>query len=400
VSALRTTGSGQTAAPCAHYPECAGCSLIGTPYGKQLALKQLKVLEAFAPYPTLAGFSVPEIIGAPHSFGYRNQAKLVVRRARRGLLLGIYRPGTHQVIDLRECPVHHPLINEVLARTRIALEHAEVPVYDERTATGWLRYVVLRISGWQRRAQVILVAHDARWAGLRSLTHTLRRLRGVSGVLLNVNATSGNVIFGEEFRVLSGDEGLVERVGGLKLMCRAGSFLQPNIGAARRVYERVLAWAAPEAGETAVDLYAGVGAISFCLATRARSVWGIEESPGAVLDAKRNIRLNGVHNVRFVAGEAAPRMREITERLGKIDLVTLNPPRKGADEPAREAIVQAAPSRIVYVSCDPVSLARDLDWLAARNYGLVAIQPFDMLPQTEHVETVVLLASTAWRPAA
>jgi 23S rRNA (uracil1939-C5)-methyltransferase len=367
--------------------------LIGTPYGRQLELKRETVVQTLAAYPRLSGLVVPEVRGAPHSFGYRNQAKLAVRQSQRGLLLGVYKPGTHQVVDISQCPVHHPLINEVLARVRAELDRREVPVYDERTGSGWLRYVVVRVSGWQRRAQVILVARDARWVGLRPLTQTLRRVRGVSGLVLNVNSTSGNVIFGEEFRVLSGDEGIVERVGGLKLMSRAGSFLQSNIGTARRVYEHVLKWAAPQAAEVAVDLYCGVGAISFCLATGAGSVWGVEESPIAVVDAKRNVRLNGFHNVRFEAGEASAGMRDLSRRLEKIDLVTLNPPRKGADEGTRDAIVQAAPSRIVYVSCDPASLARDLDWFAARNYAPVAIQPFDMLPQTEHVETVALLAS-------
>jgi 23S rRNA (uracil1939-C5)-methyltransferase len=370
------------------------------PYGEQLAAKRQKVVKALASYPRLAGLTVPQVIGAPRAFGYRNQVKLVARRTRRGLLLGVYRPGTHQVVDIAQCPVHHPLINQVLERLRTELERRDVPVYDERTGGGWLRYVAVRVSGWRRCAQVILVARDERWLGVRPLVQTLRRVRGVSGVVLNVNATTGNVIFGQKFRVLSGDETIVERVGGLKLMSRPGSFLQANIAAARRVYERVLAWAAPEAGETAVDLYTGVGAISFWLATRPASVWGVEESPLAVLDAKQNIRLNGFHNVRFLEGEAGTGMCEMTERLGKIDLVTLNPPRKGADDAVREAIVHAAPSRIVYVSCEPVSLARDLEWLAARDYVPVALQPFDMLPQTEHVETVVLLASPAWSRSA
>jgi 23S rRNA (uracil1939-C5)-methyltransferase len=369
-------------------------------YGEQLVAKRQKVVKALASYPPLDGLTVPDVIGAPRAFGYRNQVKLVARQTQRGLLLGVYRPGTHQVVDIEQCPVHHPLINQVLARLRTELERRDVPVYDERTGQGWLRYVAVRVSGWQRCAQVILVARDERWPGLRPLVQTLRRARGVTGVVLNVNATTGNVIFGDKFRVLAGNEAIVERVGWLKLMSRAGSFLQANISVARRVYERVLAWAAPEAGETAVDLYAGIGAISFFLATRAASVWGVEESPLAVLDAKRNIRLNGFHNARFVEGEAGAGLRELAGRLGKIDLITLNPPRKGTDEAAREAIVHAAPSRVVYVSCDPISLARDLEWLAARNYAPVAVQPFDMLPQTEHVETVVLLASASWRHAA
>jgi len=381
--------------PCPHYPRCVGCALIGTRYGEQLVLKRLKVLEALASYPKLAGLTVPEVVGSPRAFGYRNQAKLVARRAGRGLLLGIYHPGTHQVVDISECPVHHSLINDALVRVRRVLEAREVPVYDERSATGWLRYVVVRVSGWQRCLEVILVVRERRWAGLRSLLQVLRRIRGVRSVVLNVNATPGNVIFGDEFRVLSGDGKVIERVGGLKLLSRAGSFLQVNIPIARRVYDQVLKWAAPEATETAVDLYSGVGAISFWLATSAKGVWGVEESSVAVLDAKDNIRLNGFHNVRFLAGEAATGMRELSQRLERVDIVTLNPPRKGADEATREAILQAAPSRIVYVSCDPGSLARDLDWFSTGGYLTTDVQPFDMLPQTEHNTSTVMSDDTS-----
>lgn len=376
---------------CPHRPQCVGCALLGRPYAEQLTIKRQAVVQATARYPSLAGLVVPEVVGAPQSFGYRSQAKLVARRARRGLLLGLYRPGTHQVVDISQCPVHHPLINRVLARLRLLFEQMRVPVYDERTATGWLRYVVVRVSRWQRTAQVILVARDREWAGLRALARRVRRIGGVRSVALNINPTPGNVIFGERSYLLAGEAALVERVGGLKLMSRPGSFLQANIPAARRVYARALEWAAPQATETALDLFCGVGAFSFCLATSAGSVWGIEESGQAVLDAKHNIRRNGFHNLRFLAGEAAVRTRELAAELGRIDLVALNPPRKGADEATREAIAAAAPSRIVYISCCPVTLARDLDWFAAHRYVPVRLQPFDMLPQTDHVETVALL---------
>jgi 23S rRNA (uracil1939-C5)-methyltransferase len=177
----------------------------------------------------------------------------------------------------------------------------------------------------------------------------------------------------------------------LKLKSRAGGFLQANIAVARRIYDRVLEWAEPGAQDVAVDLYSGVGAISFHLATRAALVYGIEESPIAVLDAKANTRLNGFHNVRFLAGDAGATLRELAGGVDRIDLLTLNPTRKGADAASREAIVAAAPSRIVYVSCNPESLARDLDWFARHGYVVSALQPFDLLPQTDHVECVARL---------
>jgi 23S rRNA (uracil1939-C5)-methyltransferase len=384
---------------CPHYPDCAGCALIGTPYTAQLRAKRARVIDALAAYPRLAALAVPAVVGSARLFEYRNQAKLVVRRARRGLLLGVYRPGTHRVVDISACAVHQAPINAVLAGVRAAVDHSRAPIFDERSGAGWLRYVVVRSSAWKKSAQLVLVVRDRRWAGEAALLQRLRKLRGVSSVVLNLNDAPGNAIFGDTFVGATRETALVDRVGGLTLTSRAGAFLQANLGAARRVYEQVLRWGDPEADEVAVDLYCGVGAISFYLAGSARLVVGVEESSNAVLDAKQNIRLNGYHNVRFLNAAAAVGLAQIAAEVDRVGLVTLNPPRKGADLATREAIIACAPRRIVYVSCDPLSLSRDLDWLAARGYCVAALQPFDLLPQTEHVETVVLLRRAGAGPA-
>jgi len=380
------------AAPlCPHYPQCVGCTLIGSPYTAQLAAKRARIAEALAAYPRLRRVSAPEVTGSARVFGYRNQVKLVVRAARDGLLLGVYRPGTHTVVDIGECPVHHPHITRVLAGVRAALAQAQAPAYDERDGSGWLRYVVVRVSEWKHAAQIILVVRDRQWRGERALCERLRRLRGVAGVVLNLNRSRGNVIFGEQFHASPRELSLLERIGGLKLSSRAGAFLQANIGTARRVYECAARLAAMQPEEVAVDLYAGVGAISFHLAANADFVMGIEEVASAVLDAKLNVRLNGYHNVRFVTAPAAEGMAHAAEMLTRVDVVSLNPPRKGADEATRSAIAAVQPSRIVYVSCEPQTLARDLDWFAARGWSVTALEAFDMLPQTEHVECVARL---------
>ena len=382
-------------APCPHYPHCAGCPLIGRPYGEQLALKQQRVIEALAAFPRLADVGVPPVVGSPQVFGYRNQAKLVVRRARRGVLLGIYRPGSHQVVDISECPVHHPLIRPVLEAVAGAIERFDISVYDERSQTGLLRYVVVRASSWTKSVQVILVTHAQTVPNQREVVRALLRVRGVRSVVQNVNPEPGNVIFGRQFLPWTRDHALVERIDFLKLTTHAGAFLQANVGVARKLYRQALAWAAPAADETCVDLYCGVGALAFYLATQARHVVGIEESAVAVTDAKANIRMNGYHNVRFQCGSVAAVLPEVVARLGPIAIVTLNPPRKGAEAATRAAIVACAPRRVVYVSCEPATLARDLDWFADHHYRTTSVQPFDMMPQTEHVECVALLEREA-----
>jgi 23S rRNA (uracil1939-C5)-methyltransferase len=380
--------------PCPHYPHCVGCALIGQPYTLQLERKRRIVSEAVAGHPALRGLEVPEVIGSPRAFGYRNQAKLVARSSRHGLLLGIYRPGSHEVVDITQCPVHDPLITRALERVAREIERRALPIYDERTGRGLVRHVVVRVSNWARRVQIILVTRERALPDARGLARALLRLNGVQSVVQNVNPDPGNVIFGHTFVMLGGTSDLMERVGFLKLKSRAGSFLQANIPVARKVYERVLEWAAPTPEDNVVDLHCGAGAISFYLATAAARVVGIESAPLAVLDAKTNIRLNGFHNVRFHEGTAQDLLPAVARPLEHVDVVSLNPPRKGADEATREAIVDCGPRRVVYVSCDPKTLARDLSWFAARRYRTVRIQPFDMLPQTEHVECVALLERT------
>lgn len=383
------------AAPCPHFPNCVGCPLIGHPYGEQMRRKQQRVLEAFRAYPGLAGLDVGAVVGSPHAFGYRNQAKLVARRDRHGLRLGVYRPGSHQVVDIRRCPVHHPLIARSLEAVAAAVERFGIPIYDERTHAGTLRYVVVRVSNWTKRAQIILVTRDRVLPRARELVRTLQRVRGVASVIQNINAAPGNVILGREFIALTRETALIERVGFLKLKTHAGAFLQANIAVARKLYDQALRWAAPTEHDICVDLYCGVGALTFYLATAAQHVAGVEESPIAVADAKENIRLNGFHNVRFSCGDATEALPDIAARLGRVDVLTLNPPRQGTNEMTRAAIVACTPKRIVYVSCDPTTLARDLEWFAAHGYPARQVQPFDLLPQTDHVECVAMLEAHA-----
>jgi 23S rRNA (uracil1939-C5)-methyltransferase len=381
----------EAALPCAHYPDCVGCTLIGNPYGEQLRRKREFVRAAFREYPTLGAVDVPEVVGSPRAFGYRNQAKLVVRRAGRGVLLGVYRPGTHQVVDIRQCPVHHPLITPVIEAIARVVEHYDIPTYDERTRSGTLRYVVVRVSAWAKTVQVILVTRERLLPHTRDIVRSLLRVRGVRSVVQNINSDPGNVILGTQYVPLTRETALVERVDFLKLKTHAGAFLQANISIARKLYLQTLEWAAPQADDTCVDLYCGVGALTFFLASVAKHVVGIEESPIAIGDAKENVRLNGFHNIRFHCGAAAEKLPALAQQLPRLDIITLNPPRKGADTATRAAIVAAAPSRIVYISCDPATLARDLDWFAGQGYRTAHLQPFDLLPQTEHVECVAAL---------
>ena len=247
-----------------------------------------------------------------------------------------------------------------------------------------------------RRAQLVLVSARDDHRTFRELCRRLvRRCHSLGGVVVNHNADRGNVILGRRFATLRPPTELVERIGFLKLRVSPPSFLQSNVWAARRIYEKALEWAAPHAADRAVDLFCGIGPLSLYLATRAREVVGIEESQAAIDDARSNARRNGFHNARFEEGRAEDALLRVRERVGRAEVVTLNPTRKGASRSAIEEIARMDPQRVVYVSCDAATLARDLDRLDALGYRAVRLQPFDMLPQTEHVEVVALVEKTA-----
>ena len=375
---------------CPHAPLCVGCPYYGIRYGEQLERKQRRVIEALEAHAPSVEVEVERPVRAVRLFGYRNQVKLVARASKRGFLLGVYKPGTHRVVDVSQCPVHDDLVARALATVHRLVEQLEVPIYDERSGEGWLRYVGVRSSWFRRTTQVVLVVRDRTWRGERELVERLRRSRGIGSVVLNVNPTSGNTIYSRDFVPMTRHDALIERIGAIKLKYRAGSFVQANLGAARRAYEKVTELAALDADDVAVDLYCGVGAISLHLAGAAKLVVGVEYAEAAVRDAVENTRLNGVHNARFRAGDVAETIDALATELPRADVVTLNPPRKGAGAEAIGGIVRLGPRRIVYMSCDPESLARDLERLASAGYRTASLTPFDFLPQTDHVECVAL----------
>ncbi|MGH7803721.1 MAG: 23S rRNA (uracil(1939)-C(5))-methyltransferase RlmD, partial [Candidatus Binatia bacterium] len=360
------------------------CPLRGLPYREQLARKRELVVRALAARPSLAELPVDETIGSRDLFGYRNVAKLAVRSGRDGQLrAGVYEPGTHRLADAEACEVHHPAINEVL---EIVLDEASrlgVTAYDEARGTGELRYLVVRVSEWRRRAWLTIVSASGKPPWARELTRRLaKRSRALGGVILHRNAEPGNVILGGTFEILRPPAELVEKIGDVVLQASPGAFLQVNRWTARRIYETVATLAEPAPGEIAADLFCGVGGLALTLAPRVARMIGIEEMSTAVADARANARRNGIGNTRFVAGRAEDVLPGLVADGLRPAIVTMNPPRKGVAANVLEAVAAASPRRILYISCDATTLARDLDRLAGLGYRTTRVAPFDMMPQT------------------
>lgn len=378
--------------PCIHYPNCIGCPFIDLPYDAQLARKREITAAALASYPALQAILVPPVIPAAHRLGYRSRVKLVVRKNRDRVALGLYVPGSHRVMDISSCAVHPRPVNQVLGYLKQKIFELGIAPYDERDDSGDLRYVDLRYSFARREVSVTLVSRHASLPHGEKLARALqRRFSFVTGVIQNINESRGNVIWGSVYRTLSGRDSILEQVGGLKLVYPTGGFSQANPYTAQKLYESVARLAGLKGEETVLDLYCGVGPIAFYLAREARQVWGADESESSVSAAKQNARRNGISNCRFRAGDVAETIREIRATVGGIDLIALNPPRKGVQPAAMTALLECGAPKLIYVSCEPKSLARDLNRLVEANYRIVEIQPFDMFPQTDEVENVVLL---------
>jgi 23S rRNA (uracil1939-C5)-methyltransferase len=264
--------------------------------------------------------------------------------------------------------------------------------YDERDDSGELRYVDFRYSAARSELSVTLVTrHSSLPHGTLLARSMLQRFPFVTGVIQNVNEERGNVIWGPRFATLGGRDTIMERVGDLKLVFPPGAFSQANPFTARKLYGAVGEMAALKGAETVLDLYCGVGPISLYLAPLARQVWGIDHSELSINTAKQNARRNGRGNCRFIAGDVAASASQLRQNISRFELIVLNPPRKGMQPVAMTAVLEIAAPKMIYVSCEPNSLARDLDRLVAAGYSIAKLRLFDMFPQTEEVESVALL---------
>ena len=391
------------AVPCVHFPYCVGCPLVGEAYPAQLEAKGDRLRVALAAHPELADVRLDPPAGSPAAFGYRNQAKLVFRSrvvrpsGQREVLLGVYKPGTHSVLPADACIVHHRLLQPVLRGLRSEVERLGIPIFDERTRAGALRYALARASTARGEVHLTLVSAIPDPPQLDELVRRLRRAhRSLSAVFLCVNPTPGNAILADDVRLLFGRRALVERFGDLELESRPDAFLQANTAVAARIYATARRWLEPAADDVALDLYCGVGALALHVAADVARVVGIESQRSAVACAVANARRAGAANAQFLTAPAEDAPRVLAD-LG-IDTVTLasvNPPRKGMSAAVLTSLADCAPRRILYVSCDPVTLARDLALLANRGYRTTRVRAFDMMPQTPHVEAVALLVRSA-----
>ncbi len=379
--------------PCPVYAECGGCQLQHLNARGQLEYKTGLVTDALRRLGGLDGVVVRPAIGMEDPWRYRNKAQFPVAAGPggRGLVGGIYARGTHRLVPVNECLIQHPLNNTML---QVALELAgrhRIAPYDEDGHTGVLRHVLARATRATGEAMAVFVTRTRDLPAARDLARELMaRVPQVVCVAHNTNPRRTNVILGERTRLVLGRPYVEEVLGGLRFRISPTSFFQVNPAQTEVLYSRAVDYAALGGGETVVELYSGIGAISLFLARRAARVTGVEVVPEAVRDAVANARLNGVANVSFIEGPAERVLPELAAGGVRAEVVVLDPPRRGCEPRVLEAVGRLRPDRVVYVSCNPATLARDLARLAGLGYRVREVQPVDMFPQTAHVEAVAL----------
>jgi 23S rRNA (uracil1939-C5)-methyltransferase len=378
--------------PCAFARSCEGCALIEMKYGAQLAWKEGFVARNIRRYKPLENAKILPVIPSPKQLGYRNSAKLVIGGKFADPVIGIYRRESHDIQDISDCPLHNPLINRIVAVVKKGIVKGKIPIYNPRSAQGLLRYLLIRVAEAENRAMVTIVTSRRSYNELHHLAALIEKeVPEVAVIAQNINGSAGNVILGSQNHFHTRQKSLEAIVGGLKFQVSPHSFFQINSGSAALIYNLVKEYSSLTGRENVLDLYCGVGAISMFLASSAKNVFGIESVEEAVENARLNARLNRAHNCEFEAGDVVYEMKHIIDSGAKIDVAVLNPPRKGCEERVLKQVASLAPPRIVYVSCSPASLSRDLTVLDSLGYDCLQVQPVDMFPQTTHVESVALL---------
>jgi 23S rRNA (uracil1939-C5)-methyltransferase len=394
IEAVETASAERVPPPCPYFGRCGGCRLQHIEYSAQLAFKEKQVRDCLERLGAAADFELRPFLPAPEPYGYRNKMEFTVASAAGRPLIGLHEADRYDVVlDIERCLLQSEPMNALLNEMRAQVHARGLTVYDQDAGQGLLRFVAIREGRRTGDTMVNVVAAAPDVEGLTPLAEQLRvRVPSTASVVLNVNAKKAAVAVGTEEHVLIGREHITERLGDLVFQVSANSFFQTNTLQAERLFAVVEAACALTGNESVVDLYSGTGAISLLLARRCRHVYGIEVATAAVADAVRNARANAVENCTFLAGEVRHVLPTLLRDGVRAEVVVADPPRAGFHPKALSALVALSPARLVYVSCNPSTLARDVGDLLRQGYRLEWVQPVDMFPQTPHIEAVARLS--------
>jgi len=379
---------------CPSARQCGGCQLQAVSYEEQKAFKEKKLrghLERIGGFKELP---MEPLIGMDEPYHYRNKAQFPVGRNKEGrIVTGFYAGRTHAIIENRDCALGIPQNKEVLDRVIAHMEKYNIAPYDEMTGKGLVRHIFVRYGFFTGELMVCLIINGQDFPHQKELVEKLGEIPGMTSISLNINKKRNNVILGDKVKTIWGKEYITDKIGDISYEISPLSFFQVNPHQTWKLYSKALEYADLHGEETVWDLYCGIGTISLFLAQKAKFVRGVEIVPAAIEDARRNAHLNEIDNVEFFVGKAEEVLPREYEKNGVYaDVIVVDPPRKGCDEMLLKTILKMQPKRVVYVSCDSATLARDLRFLCDNGYELKKVCGVDQFPQTVHVETVCLLS--------
>ena len=380
---------------------CGGCQLQMLDYAEQLRFKEKKIAQNLQRIGGMTEIPMEPIVGMESPFRYRNKAQFPIGQDKNGkLITGFYAGRTHQIMENRNCYLGVEQNEEILNRILAWMEENSVSAYQEETGKGLVRHVLIRFGFTTKEIMVCLVVNGKKLPAEKKLIQSLTELEGMTSITLSVNRERTNVIMGKEIRCLWGQEFITDYIGKVKYQISPLSFYQVNPVQTEKLYSLALEYAGLTGEETVWDLYCGIGTISLFLAQKAKKVYGVEIVPEAIADAKNNAKIYGIENAEFFVGKSEEVLPEYYEKYAKehpgehahADVIVVDPPRKGCEENLLRTMADMQPDRIVYVSCDSATLARDLKILQELGYEVKKVRGVDQFPMTVHVETVCLLS--------
>ena len=374
---------------CGIYKKCGGCQYQGMPYKRQLHIKQRQVEKLLRPFG-----KVEPIIGMENPYYYRNKVHAVFGRTRNGeIISGTYQANTHKIVPVEQCLIEDQKSGEIIRSIRGLLKSFKIKTYDEDSGYGLLRHVLVRRGFQSGQIMVVLVLASPILPSKNNFVSALRKLHpDITTIVLNVNDKKTSMVLGEREKVLYGPGYIEDTLCGRTFRISAKSFYQVNPVQTEILYRTAIEYAGLTGKERILDAYCGIGTIGLIAAEKAKEVISVELNSDAVRDARVNAKRNGITNVQFYTADAGTFMTDLAAQDVSVDVVLMDPPRAGSDEAFLSSAIRLGPKKIVYISCNPETLARDLKYLTGKGYAVRKIQPVDMFGFTEHVETVVLLS--------
>ncbi|SHJ95043.1 23S rRNA m(5)U-1939 methyltransferase [Hathewaya proteolytica DSM 3090] len=381
---------------CPVYSQCGGCNLQHMSYRMQLEYKKDRVIECLSRIAKIDGVIIHNTIGMDEPFGYRNKVQLPVGVSDKGkgsVAIGFYAPGSHHIIDTDVCYIQDETADEVVRILRNWMKKYNIEPYNEATGEGTIRHIMIRNGFKTKEVMVVLVSKKDKVPHVEEFVETIKTtITGIKSIVLNINGRKTNTILGQKNITLWGNDYICDYIDKFKFNISPLSFFQINPVQTEKLYAKALEYADLSSNDIVFDAYCGTGSISLFLSQKAKKVYGVELVPEAIEDAKKNAKQNNIKNAEFIVGKSEEEIPKLIEKGIIPDVVVVDPPRKGCDAALLNSIAEASPKKIVYVSCDPATLSRDLGILTNLNYKVMEVQPVDMFPMTSHVECVVLMS--------